>query len=136
MDHIIPFQAQIVIPLRERDEQFNKIQELIELKRNLLHDKQRKLQKISKQNRFLEVVKDDYLKYHTYIQNQKRDQIKALELLNTYINDLTYSGKLTKNNIEDAKQEQKIILREVKQIRATLDDIVNTTEDVQLSLNK
>ena len=47
MDHIIPFQAQIVIPLRERDEQFNKIQELIELKRNLLHDKQRKLQKIS-----------------------------------------------------------------------------------------
>jgi len=136
MDHIIPFQAQIVIPLRERDEQFNKIQELIELKRNLLHDKQRKLQKISKQNRFLEVVKDDYLKYHTYIQNQKRDQIKALELLNTYINDLTYSGKLTKNNIEDAKQEQKRILREVKQIRATLDDIVNTTEDVQLSLNK
>jgi hypothetical protein len=125
IDEIIPFERTIIIPLKEKEEQFMKIQDLINLKRNLLYEKQKKLKKISKQNHFLELVKDDYLKYHNYIQQQKKDQINALELLNEYINDLTYSGKLTKNNIEDAKQEQKKIMNEIKQIKASLDNIVN-----------
>ena len=131
MEETFPFQTKIIIPLRERDEQFMKIQELIKLKRNLLYDKQKNLRKISKQNYFLESVKDDYSKYFNYINQQK-----ALELLNEYINDLTYSGKLTKNNIEDAKEEQKKILREVKHIKTSIDNIINNTKDIQLSLNK
>lgn len=136
MEETFPFQTKIIIPLRERDEQFMKIQELIKLKRNLLYDKQKNLRKISKQNYFLESVKDDYSNYFNYINQQKIDQIKALELLNEYINDLTYSGKLTKNNIEDAKEEQKKILREVKHIKTSIDNIINNTKDIQLSLNK
>jgi hypothetical protein len=130
MDKLIPFQTKIIIPLREKDEQFMKIQELIQLKRNLLYDKQKNLRKISKQNYFLGSVKEDYLKYFNYINQQKIDQIKALELLNEYINDLTYSGKLTKNNIEDAKEEQKKILREVKYIKTSIDGIINNTKNI------
>ena len=46
MEETFPFQTKIIIPLRERDEQFMKIQELIKLKRNLLYDKQKNLRKI------------------------------------------------------------------------------------------
>ena len=64
-------------------------------------------------------------KYYNYISQQKKDQIRALQVLDEYINDLTISGKLTKHNIEDAKEEQKKILREVNYIKNGLDSIVD-----------
>ena len=130
-----PFKTKIIIPLRERDNQFMQIQELIESKRNLLYEKQKKLKKISKQNQFLELIKDDYSNYYDFIKQQKNEQIKALELLNTYIDDLTQTGRLTKNNIEDAKQEQKNILSEVKHIKTSLDEMIDNTKHIQYELN-
>lgn len=133
---IVPFEAKIIVPIRERDEQFIKIQELIDAKRNFLIDKQKKLRFISKQNRFLEAVKNDYAIYHDYITQQKKDQIRALQALDEYIKDLTISGKLTKHNIEDAKEEQSRILTEVKSIKESLDSIIDNTEKVENILHK
>lgn len=128
--NIIPYQNRILIPIREQDEKFIKIQELIEAKRNFLINKQKKLTFITKQNKFLEEVKNDYHKYYGYIVQQKRDQIRALEVLDQYIKDLTLSGKLTKNNIEDAKEEQRKILREVNSIKGSLDSIIDDTKQL------
>ena len=130
MSDMIPYQAKLVIPLREKDDQFMKIQELIDAKRGMLISKQKDLQMISKQNEFLESVKGDYQKYYNYISQQKNDQIKALELLDEYIRDLTTSGSLTKHNIEDAKAEQVKIMNEVGTIKQTLDSIINDTQYV------
>ena len=132
---IIPYEARIVVPIREMDDKFMKIQDLIDAKKNLLLEKQKKLRFISKQNRFLEAVKNDYTKYYNYISEQKRDQIRALHALNEYIKDLTLSGKLTKHNIEDAKEEQAKILREVKNIKSGLDQLVDDTKSVENTLN-
>ena len=55
---IVPYEARIVVPIREMDNQFIQIQELIDAKRKLLINKQKKLRFISKQNRFLEAVKN------------------------------------------------------------------------------
>jgi len=104
MEEIIPYGTRIVVPLREKDDQFVKIQELIDAKKQMLLDKQKKFRFISKQNKFLERVRDDYSKYYNYVAQQKRDQIRALEVLDEYIKDLTLSGNLTKHNIEDAKK--------------------------------
>ena len=132
---LLPYEAQIIVPLRERDEQFIQLQNLIDYKKKMLIEKQKKLRFISKQNTFLETVKNDYSKYYDYIAQQKRDQIKALQLLDEYIKDLTLSGKLTKHNIEDAKVEQTKILREVKSIKESLDSIIDDTQYVQNTLN-
>ena len=64
--------------------------QLIDSKRQLLERKQKKLKEIQKQNQFLGVVRDDYLKYQNYITQQKHDQINALKIINNYIDDLTY----------------------------------------------
>ena len=118
-----------IVEIVEKDQKFMQIQQLIEVKRNMLLQKQHKLNKISKQNEFLDSIKNDYFKYYQYISQQKREQIQALELLNYYIKDLTETGNLTKHNIEDAKSEQENILKEVDSIKSNLDNIINNTKD-------
>jgi hypothetical protein len=126
----VPYQAKLVIPVRENDERFIQIQELIEAKRNMLVEKQKKLHFITKQNQFLDVIRNDYKKFYGYVNQQKMDQIRALEVLDEYIKDLTLSGKLTKHNIEDAKEEQNKILMEVNSIKKSLDSIIDDTKQL------
>jgi len=129
MNQMMPYHVRIVVPIKERDDQFMRLQEVIEAKKQMLIDKQKKLRFITQQNRFLEAVKNDYQNYYSFFEQQKRDQIRALELLDEYIKDLTISGKLTKHNIEDAKAEQYKILREVKSIKKSLDTLINDTQE-------
>ena len=120
---IVPANMSLV----EKDQKLLQIEELIDAKRRMLLEKQKKLRFVAKQNEFLNVVKNDYIKYYNYIAQQKQDQIKALELLNNYINDLSTSGELSKYNIDDAKFEQSKILKEVSSIKNGLDTIINDT---------
>jgi hypothetical protein len=130
MNELLPYQARIIVPIKERDDQFIQLQQLIDAKKQMLINKQKKLRFITKQNKFLEAVKNDYQKYYFFIEQQKRDQIRALQVLDDYIKDLTLSGRLTKHNIEDAKAEQLKILREVKSIKNGLDSIIDDTEEL------
>jgi hypothetical protein len=118
---------------KEQDKQFMDIQAVIEAKRNMLINKQQKLAKIAKQNEFLDTVKKDYLKYYNYITEQKREQIQAMELLNTYIKDLSETGQLTKQNMEDASYEQEKIMKEVNSIKKNLNNIIDNTNEIDSS---
>ena len=121
-------------PLVKKDLEFTQIQNLIDVKKRFLIEKQKKLRFITRQNSFLEEVKNDYNKYYEYITKQKEDQITALKLINNYIRDLTISGQLSKQNINDAKEEQKKILREMKSIKTGLDSIMNDTDNMKETL--
>lgn len=131
---MVPIIYRIKVPLEKKDEEFMRVQDLIASKRNILIEKQKKLRFISKQNHFLKEVQKDYSKYHDYIVEQKKNQILALQLLENYISDLTKSGNLTKHNIEDAKEEQNKILKEIKSIKNGLDSIINDTNFINSSL--
>ena len=100
----------------------------------MLLEKQKKIRFIVKQNRFLNEVKNDYVKYYTYIAQQKQDQVKALQLLDNYIHDLTRSGQLSKHNIEDAKIEQRKILKEVNTIQKGLESIMENTQHIDAQI--
>jgi hypothetical protein len=116
--------------VQQQDERFIQIQNLIQAKKQMLFEKQKQLCIISKQNEFLDVVKKDYEKYNDNIYKQKQDQIKALNILDTYIKELTKSGELTKYDLEDAKEEQKKILNELDTIKRNLDNIVQETKEL------
>lgn len=115
--------------LINKDLRFLSIQKQLDAKRELLLNKQNKLKKLIKQNEFLNEIKDDYANYYSYIINQKKQQIQALEMLNKYIEDLTHSGSLTERNIEDAKYEQKNIKKELNKIKINLDELISFTDD-------
>jgi hypothetical protein len=125
--NFLPCEEEMVITLEKKDQQFLYMQQLIEEKRNLLLQKQRHLQKASRQNKFLEVVKNDYAKYYDYIAQQKREQIQSFELLNNYLQDLNVTNKLSKYNMEDAKTEQQKILNEIVTIKKGLNQLMNNT---------
>ena len=118
------------IHLENRDQQLLQIENLIDAKRKMLIDKQKKFKNLTKQNEFLNEVKQDYNKYYGYIVKQKEDQMSALTMLNGYIKDLTVSGTLSKNNIEDAKNEQNKILTEINSIKKGIDDIIKETGNI------
>jgi DNA repair exonuclease SbcCD ATPase subunit len=115
------------IHLENRDQQLLQIENLIDAKRKMLIDKQKKFKNLTKQNEFLNEVKQDYNKYYGYIVKQKEDQMSALTLLNGYIKDLTVSGTLSKNNVQDAKNEQQKILTEINSIKKGIDEIIKET---------
>ena len=118
------------IHLENRDQQLLQIENLIDAKRKMLIDKQKKFKNLTKENEFLNEVKQDYNKYYGYIVKQKEEQMSALTMLNGYIKDLTISGTLSKNNIEDAKNEQQKILTEINSIKKGIDDIIKETDNI------
>lgn len=112
------------IDLAKRDQYLLKIDDEIELRRNFLLEKQKKLEKLSRQNRFLETIKDDYENYHNYIVEQKEGQIRAMNSIKQYVEDLIVSGKLTDQDIRQAKDDQREITSEVKKIREKINEII------------
>ena len=129
MEIILPIQ----MDLASKDKQFIELQQLIELKRKMLLDKQIKYKKISKQNHFLEEIKNDYSNYSNYIMKQKQEQIQALEILHNYVKDLTISGNLSKQNVKDAKYEQKKIIKELKSIKRNLDEVIQDDGNIHIN---
>ena len=111
--------------LPRKDDQFQLLQGMIDAKRESLIKKQITLQFLSKENTFLQGIRDDYSKYNKYIVQQKQDQMTALSILNNYIQDLAVTGELSKQNIEDARTEQKKILEEIDSIKKNLDSITH-----------
>jgi hypothetical protein len=107
--------------LSERDQYVMIIENEIQKRRELLLEKRKHLKKVRNQNEFLEEVISDYGKYYGYIVEQKQEQMRALDMLNKYINDLIEKENMTSENLKDAKQEQKKIIYEIKKIKKGLD---------------
>jgi uncharacterized membrane-anchored protein YhcB (DUF1043 family) len=107
--------------LSERDQYVMIIENEIQKRRELLFEKRNYLKKVRNQNEFLEEVISDYGKYYGYIVEQKQEQMRALDMLNKYINDLIEKENMTSENLKDAKKEQKKIIYEMKKIKKGLD---------------
>lgn len=117
-------QQQQILSLAERDEYMNQLEKEIETKRNFLIKKRTELEKMTKKNKFLENVRQDYDKYNQYIVKEKERQLKAMHILKQYINDIIISGKLTDEDLEESKKEEMNILREIHSIKQNLDELV------------
>lgn len=110
--------------LAERDQYLYNIENQIHNKRNLLITKRKYLEKTSKENKFLEGVRNDYNKYNRFIVHEKEEQLRALGILQQYIDDIIISGKLTDEDIKKSKKEQRDILKEIKDVKNNLDSII------------
>jgi hypothetical protein len=98
-----------------------KIENLIEQKRGFLEKKKQEMEnKDRKHNEFLKEVRNDYLEYNNKILQQKRDQVKALEILDRYIKDLVAAEKGDRASLE---QDQEGIMAEIRKMKKGLDDV-------------
>jgi hypothetical protein len=108
------------------------IEAIIANKQQFLLECHSKIKSSSKNNEFLEKVRSDYEKYYYYISQQKIDQIKALGIINKYIDNIKL--ELSELNKADALEEQNKILAEINKIRYTLNGIISDTKTLQSQL--
>lgn len=112
------------LPLSERDKYLTQVENQIQAKKDLITSKRLELDKNIEQNHFLENVREDYNKYYSYIIKQKEDQIKAMKILEDYIKNVIITNKLTDEDLENARLEQKQILNELDSLKYELDKLV------------
>ena len=117
-----------------KDEELNKIEELIYCKEKMLLEKHTQLKTVHLENNYLEGIQNDYNNYFKYISKQKEEQIASLKLINDYIEQLILSGKLKKYDILDAKVEQRKIKDEIANIKNNLDKIVGKANNTNKML--
>jgi hypothetical protein len=118
-----------MIELAERDKYICQIENQIKAKREMLLNKQRYLAKSVKENKFLETVRNDYDKYNRFIIQEREEQMRAMDMLTKYLDDIIVSGKLTDEDIKQSKKEQHKIIREMKSIKNNLDKMVEDHEN-------
>ena len=112
------------LSLAERDSIFMQIEGEIEKNKQYLMEKNKYLKKVAKENRYLEMINNDYQKYYNYIIKQKRDQINAMNYLKEYLDILMIEGKLTDQDLEDARQQREHLLIETGKIKQTLNELI------------
>uniref|UniRef100_A0A6C0H906 Uncharacterized protein n=1 Tax=viral metagenome TaxID=1070528 RepID=A0A6C0H906_9ZZZZ len=112
--------------LAQRDKYLSQIDQEIKSKKKLLLEKRKYLKNISGDNSFLSSVNNDYQTYYDFIIKQKEDQMKTLNYLNDYIQDIMVNMNLTEQDILEANKEKKRILGEIKNIRKSLEEIIET----------
>jgi hypothetical protein len=112
--------------LAHRDLVLEQIEKQIKAKKQLLVNKSKDLKKKQDTNEFLDIVKNDYNKYYTYILKEKQQQYEAMNMLNNYLDDLIKSEKLVNNQLRTAKIEQGEILSEMNKIKTELDELVSS----------
>ena len=115
---------ELELTLPQQDVYLVEIEKQIEIKRNFLLQRRQQLEKASKENAFLNKVKDDYKKYNEFIVKQKQEQIRSMQLLDQYLNDIIVSGKMTQRDISQSKKDQHEILSEIDKIKKDLDGII------------
>lgn len=100
-------------------------------KKKLINDF-RELEESKSSNEFLKEIFNDYEKYKNYIVGLKKDQeIQILSLLH-YLEKSMLEANLTERMVLEAKNEEKILLNKLAEIRGELKEI---TEKVEKTTN-
>lgn len=116
--------------LGERDNYLQQIEEQIKNKRNFLLNRSKYLERIQRENHFLEGVRKNYSNYYSTILKQKDEQIAAMNLLNTYLNEMILNSKTKETEIQNTKKEQRHILKEMDRIKRELDGIIQVNQSI------
>jgi hypothetical protein len=103
--------------LAKRDLAINKINEEINKRKDFLNKKQKEIAENTKDNELLNELLIEYDEYININNNEKDAQIKALENMLNYIENIQYTKEFNKEMIASLKKDRKDILNEIQKIR-------------------
>ena len=115
--------------LAERDNCIHQMETQLDSKKNAMFKKHTQLEDLSKQNKFLHGVKEDYINYYDYMINEKIEQINALKKIQMYISNVNSSLTSTHNTVSGFKNDEELIKNEISKIKATIDKLMKVTPD-------
>ena len=106
------YESIITFDLATRDQEIERINQLIKQKQSFLTYKSREIKTTSKDNKYLEIVKKEYDEYIYHLMETKKKQLDAFKKLLTYIknngllehqNELLYKIKLIEKEIRNLR---------------------------------
>lgn len=110
--------------LAVRDKYIEILRQVLEERTKFLLDKQREMKQVSKENKLLIYVADDYSKYHYIIKKQKMEQCAALELISDYISKISNTVNQTEQVLAHSKLQQQQIQMQIKRLRKDIENLI------------
>jgi hypothetical protein len=110
--------------LDQKDQFLRNLEDQINQKKQIMFSKGRFLRETQKDNEYLEGVRKDYEKYRQYIARSKKQELDAMIMLKSYVDDIILNGNLINADLDNAKLEKTRIMKEINKIKRTLDEIV------------
>jgi predicted nucleic acid-binding Zn-ribbon protein len=111
----------VVMRILNKNEKFLHIQEQIDARMEMILQKYKGLSKVCETNEYLDGIQNDYSKHYNVIVQQKQDQIKALEVLDAYIERIKESSGSNIEKLDEMKLEHGRILKEISILKENLD---------------
>jgi chromosome segregation ATPase len=108
-----------------RDKFIHQIEDQIRTKKQLLLEKRRYLDKTKAENEYLAGVRNDYEKYRNYIVNEKEQQLRAMNILEEYTERLKHKTKMTEQQIQETREDQRLITNEIDRIKGDLSYLID-----------
>lgn len=112
------------LSLGEKDKLLKQIDQQIAAKQQLLLDTHKQLQRQRGENMFLTEVKEDYNKYFMFMKKQKEEQVMAMNILNKYLKDIIENGKLSEEDLLEARKDESNIFKSIQEIKAEMNKIM------------
>ena len=106
-----------------RDKNIDYMLSVIEEKKKHLNEKYRDMQRINEENELLDDVLKEYRDYYDTVQSEKQNQYNQLEMLSQYLDTIAEDEKTDKDVLQMLKEDQKMILREMSDIKKKIDNI-------------
>ena len=110
--------------LAKRDIRIDILKQVLAERNKFLMDKNKEIQRASKDNTFLVEVAEDYSKYYKTIKKQKLEQQTAFEILSKYISDTATTIDQTKEALRHSETHQQQIMSQIERLRKEIDEII------------
>ena len=81
------------------------------------------MQRINEENELLDDVLKEYRDYYDTVQSEKQNQYNQLEMLSQYLDTIAEDEKTNNDVLQMLKEDQKMILREMSDIKKKIDNI-------------
>ena len=101
----------------------NRLEEAIYDEKIKLIDSVEQLEEERETNEFLNEIAEDYKKYQNALIEQKQRQQQQLVNILDYLDNLLETQAVTKHTLSHTKNEQKRLVKEIKQLQKDMDNI-------------
>ncbi len=116
--------CKVAIAISNPQVKLNELERLINKKQSYLAEKRKELIEKKKINTFLEGIENDYEKYFNYIQHEKHEQKRSLELLLEYLNTLSGNQRMMEEEDLLLEKNKFSVLHEIDDLKNELNNII------------
>ena len=92
---------------------------------NLVIDKVKELKRSNEENKFLNMIYQDYLNHYDHMLNQKIQTRNALLNIYKHLDNMENKNNFTNTQLLQAKQEQNTVLNKLYNIKKEIDTLTN-----------